>query len=73
MDVGVGSFVFSLGIVSTRSFTSDPGLSSATRIVQSLYKSLPLILLGLVRVIMVKGSEYPVSIYVRGRGNLVVD
>lgn len=61
MDVGVGSFVFSMGVVSIKSFTSLPDQSAFSRIARSLYKSLPIILLGLVRVIMVKGSEYPVS------------
>jgi phosphatidylinositol glycan class W len=63
MDMGVGSFVFSLGVVSTRAFTSTPGQSRLKKLARSLYKATPLILLGLVRVIMVKGVEYPVSIY----------
>jgi len=61
MDMGVGSFVFSLGVVSTKSFSSSPGQSRLRKLARSLYKSIPLILLGLVRVVMVKGVEYPVS------------
>lgn len=61
MDVGVGSFVFSLGVVSTKSFATDASSSSIQRLARSMYKSIPLILLGLVRVVTVKGSEYPVS------------
>jgi len=61
MDMGVGSFVFSLGVVSTRAFASTPGQSRLRKLGKSLYKATPLILLGLVRVIMVKGVEYPVS------------
>jgi len=60
MDMGVGSFVFSLGVVSTRSFASTPGQSRLRKLGKSLYKATPLILLGLVRVVMVKGVEYPV-------------
>ena len=57
MDMGVGSFVFSLGVVSTRSFASTPGQSRLRKLGKSLYKATPLVLLGLVRVIMVKGVE----------------
>lgn len=60
----MGSFVFSLGIVSTRSFTSG-GSSSALNILRltwrSIRKSSPILLLGLIRVLMVKGTDYPVS------------
>ncbi|WVF73118.1 hypothetical protein IAT40_007937 [Kwoniella sp. CBS 6097] len=79
MDVGVGSFVFSLGLISTkslsRSFPSASGLSHsrhrsrASVTVQrtsllpevfiALRKSAPTLALGLLRVIMVKGTEYP--------------
>jgi hypothetical protein len=61
MDMGVGSFVFSLGVVSTKSFSSSLGQSRLRKLARSLYKATPLILLGLVRVVMVKGVEYPVS------------
>ncbi|GAA5990615.1 hypothetical protein JCM10908_003156 [Rhodotorula pacifica] len=83
MDLGVGSFVFSLGLVSAlpllrkslslpSPISASPPVSTATRttdatsspsylrtILTSLRKSLPVIALGLVRVIMVKGVEYP--------------
>jgi hypothetical protein len=65
MDMGVGSFVFSLGVVSTRSLIPTPGQSRLRKLGKALYKATPLILLGLVRVVMVKGVEYPVSEYVR--------
>jgi phosphatidylinositol glycan class W len=58
MDVGVGSFVFSLGIVSTRNFTSER--QSGTAILKSVRAALPVLGLGMVRVVMVKGVEYPV-------------
>jgi len=64
MDVGVGSFVFSLGIVSARSFTEglSPGkpLSTPSAVFKTLRKAAPVLALGVVRVLMVKGSDYPV-------------
>ncbi|GJN88213.1 hypothetical protein Rhopal_001178-T1 [Rhodotorula paludigena] len=68
MDLGVGSFVFSLGLVAAlpllRGSTSGtaPPASPASyfaSILRSFRKSLPLIALGGVRVIMVKGVDYP--------------
>ena len=65
MDLGVGSFVFSQGIVSAIPLIKNPShvkapllpkLASVTR------KCSPLLLLGLLRTISVKGTEYPVSI-----------
>lgn len=60
MDIGVGSFVFSLGIISTRSFHHDMSLPKF--LLRNVKKSLPVIALGVVRVVMVKGVEYPVSL-----------
>ncbi|BGO89198.1 hypothetical protein NBRC10512_005968 [Rhodotorula toruloides] len=67
MDLGVGSFVFSLGLVSAlpllRSHSSSP--SARTRrsyfssVFRSIRKCLPLVALGIVRVVMVKGVDYP--------------
>lgn len=63
MDLGVGSFVFSQGLVTAIPLLKDttylhaplkPKLESVTR------KMVPIILLGLLRVILVKGTEYPV-------------
>lgn len=63
MDLGVGSFVFSLGLVSAlpllRRTDSNPYLSTIWR---SFKKCLPLVGLGLVRVVMVKGVDYPVRL-----------
>ncbi|TKA53224.1 hypothetical protein B0A53_04080 [Rhodotorula sp. CCFEE 5036] len=94
MDLGVGSFVFSLGLVSALpllrqslslpsppphlaaadySSNPPPGVSTRrngpnappppgsyrTTISTSVRKSLPVIALGMIRVIMVKGVEYP--------------
>lgn len=61
MDLGVGSFVFSLGVVSSLPLLRQteerrPYLKS---VLSSIKKALPIIALGCVRVIMVKGVEYP--------------
>lgn len=62
MDVGVGSFVFSLGIVSVRSLGHVGTTNIFVLVVQALRKSTSVLALGVVRVIMVKGTEYPVSL-----------
>ncbi|KAK2460809.1 hypothetical protein APHAL10511_007279 [Amanita phalloides] len=62
MDLGVGSFVFSQGVVSAIPILKDmsyltspavPKLLSVTR------KSFPVIVLGVVRVLLVKATDYP--------------
>ena len=63
MDLGVGSFVFSQGIVSAIQLIKDPAyLSSpvASKFISVTRKSLPIIVLGLIRVVLVKGTDYPV-------------
>lgn len=63
MDLGVGSFVFSQGVVSAIPLLKDPSYLTAPmvpKILSVLRKSLPIIFLGLVRVLFVKGTEYPV-------------
>lgn len=65
MDVGVGSFVFSLGLISARPFLAPPNSTTSKRqlwpsLLKSIKGSIPTIFLGLVRVAMVKGVEYPV-------------
>ncbi|KAF8497872.1 hypothetical protein F5888DRAFT_1827738 [Russula emetica] len=52
MDMGVGSFVFSQGIVS-----AIPVIQS--EILSVLEKSLPVLVLGLLHVVLVKGTQYP--------------
>ena len=67
MDMGVGSFVFSQGIVSAIpviQFIKHPAdLRPPLRveILSVLEKSLPVLVLGLLRVVLVKGTQYPVS------------
>lgn len=62
MDVGVGSFVFSGGVVAARPILKDrlAGKTTplGTRLYQSLRHSLPLIVLGFVRLWTVKGLDY---------------
>lgn len=64
MDLGVGSFVFSQGVVSAIPIIKSPDhLSSPLRpkIARALRKSFPMWLLGFLRLIVVKLSDYPVS------------
>ncbi|KAH7390808.1 GPI-anchored wall transfer protein 1 [Phaeosphaeria sp. MPI-PUGE-AT-0046c] len=61
MDMGVGSFVFTAGVVSVRSALKEgtgrrPALSQ--RLVTSVRHSIPLLVLGTVRLISVKGLDY---------------
>ncbi|KIJ91233.1 hypothetical protein K443DRAFT_686228 [Laccaria amethystina LaAM-08-1] len=62
MDLGVGSFVFSQGIISAIPLIKDPSYltsSLPSKLFKVIRKSLPVIFLGLVRVLLVKGTEYP--------------
>jgi phosphatidylinositol glycan class W len=65
MDLGVGSFVFSQGVVSAIPILKDPAYltsSPTPKILRTVKKAIPLVLLGFIRVIMVKGVEYPVCV-----------
>ncbi|KAL1666236.1 GWT1-domain-containing protein [Schizophyllum commune] len=62
MDVGVGSFVFAAGIVSALPILKDPPYLRAPtlpKVLSVARKAAPIIALGLVRVALVKGTEYP--------------
>jgi glucosaminylphosphatidylinositol acyltransferase len=67
MDMGVGAFVFSQGIVSATPIIEfikypahlRPPLASEIKSV--IGKTLPVLILGLVRVVLVKSTQYPVS------------
>lgn len=67
MDIGVGSFVFSQGIVSAIpviqfvKYPADLRPPLRSEILSVLEKSLPVLVLGLLRVVLVKGTQYPVS------------
>ncbi|KAK4503447.1 hypothetical protein PRZ48_004362 [Zasmidium cellare] len=61
MDVGVGSFVFAAGIVAARQQLKEQHSatrSMVNRLKQSLRHSLPLFVLGIVRLLSVKGLDY---------------
>ena len=62
MDVGVGSFVFSAGVVSARPILKSPvekkRPSIFTDLVISLKHAIPLLVLGVVRLYSVKGLDY---------------
>ena len=65
MDLGVGSFVFSAGVVSARSIlkarsstSKVPSASFASRFLSSVRHSVPLLILGLIRLYSVKGLDY---------------
>jgi len=62
MDVGVGSFVFSAGVVAARPILKEQlegrSLALGTRSYQSLRHSLPLLILGFIRLYTVKGLDY---------------
>lgn len=64
MDLGVGSFVFSQGIVSAIPLVRDPRYLTGPfvpKLFNVTRKCLPIIALGVIRVLLVKGTEYPVS------------
>jgi glucosaminylphosphatidylinositol acyltransferase len=62
MDLGVGSFVFSAGVVSARSLHKDNGSgvrpNVAIRLLTAIRHSIPLIILGIIRLVSVKGLDY---------------
>ncbi|KAJ7777529.1 GWT1-domain-containing protein [Mycena maculata] len=62
MDLGVGSFVFSNGVVSAIPLLKDPRHLTAPmfpKVRAVVGKTLPIIALGVIRVLLVKGTEYP--------------
>ena len=63
MDLVVGSFVFSQGVVSAIQIIKDPAYLTSpvvSKFIRVTRKSLPIIFLGCIRVILVKGTDYPV-------------
>lgn len=62
MDVGVGSFVFSAGVVAARPVLKEKMAGETTplgtRLYQSMRHSAPLLVLGLIRLYSVKGLDY---------------
>lgn len=62
MDVGVGSFVFSAGVVGARPVLKERAEGKTTplaqRLVYSMRHSFPLLVLGVIRLLSVKGLDY---------------
>ncbi|KAI0976552.1 GWT1-domain-containing protein [Xylaria arbuscula] len=62
MDLGVGSFVFSAGVVAARPLLKERAENRTAplsqRLIHSMRHSLPLLVLGVVRLISVKGLDY---------------
>lgn len=62
MDLGVGSFVYSAGVVGARSVLKEraegKSVALTQRLVRSFRHSLPLFILGFVRLLSVKGLDY---------------
>ncbi|KAI1294507.1 Glucosaminyl phosphatidylinositol (GlcN-PI) nositol acylation protein [Mortierella claussenii] len=58
MDLGVGSFVFSSGVVSARGYLKKETLPFTTQMMIALRTSIPLLALGLGRYISTKGVDY---------------
>ena len=63
MDLGDGSFVFSKGVASAIQLIKDPAYLTSTvtsKFIRATRKSLPIIVLGLICLILLKGIDYPV-------------
>lgn len=62
MDLGVGSFVFSAGVVGARPVLKERAEGKTTplhrRLLSSLRHSFPLLVLGVIRLLSVKGLDY---------------
>ncbi|KAH9893065.1 GWT1-domain-containing protein [Xylariomycetidae sp. FL2044] len=62
MDVGVGSFVFSAGVVAARPVLRERAEGRTTplhqRLIYSMRHSFPLLVLGVIRLVSVKGLDY---------------
>lgn len=62
MDIGVGAFVFSAGVVAARPVLKERAQGHGTplfrRLLYSMRHSLPLLVLGVIRLLSVKGLDY---------------
>lgn len=64
MDMGVGSFVFSMGLVNSRSIIKQKLSNSKSSqkygnlVVSNIKKSIPMLVIGFIRFLSVKGLEY---------------
>ena len=63
MDLSVGSFVFSQSVVYAIQLIEDPAYLTSpvvSKFIRVIHKSLPIIVLSLILVILVKGTNHPV-------------
>lgn len=64
MDLGVGSFVFSSGLVSARTLLKNEYLEKtdtlSQRLIKSLRSSVALLVMGFIRLALTKGADYHV-------------
>ncbi|KAI9318449.1 GWT1-domain-containing protein [Dichotomocladium elegans] len=58
MDVGVGSVVFSSGIVSSRAYLPKETSSHWAALYKSMRSALPILILGFLRLVLTKGVDY---------------
>ncbi|KAF9439089.1 Glucosaminyl phosphatidylinositol (GlcN-PI) nositol acylation protein [Entomortierella beljakovae] len=58
MDLGVGSFVFSSGVVSARGYLKKETMPFMKQMMLALRTSIPLLILGFVRFVTTKGVDY---------------
>jgi len=77
MDLGVGSFVFSSGLVSSRAVLKElhafqqaqakgvqyTPISAAKRVSATIRSAVPLFVLGIIRLATVKGTDYAVWLH----------
>ncbi|KAG7448680.1 GWT1-domain-containing protein [Guyanagaster necrorhizus] len=62
MDLGVGAFVFSQGVISAIPLIKSPAYLASpvlSKLATTIRKVFPILVLGIVRVLLVKGTEYP--------------
>ncbi|KAK0452461.1 GWT1-domain-containing protein [Armillaria borealis] len=62
MDLGVGAFVFSQGVISAIPLVKSPAYLASpvlSKLLVTIRKVFPVMVLGIVRVLLVKGTEYP--------------
>ncbi|KAI0265345.1 GWT1-domain-containing protein [Gloeopeniophorella convolvens] len=62
MDLGVGAFVFAQGVGSARALVHDASYARrplAPKLAHAARRSAPVLALGLARVLLVKGTQYP--------------
>ena len=59
MDLGVGSFVFSLGLTSSQPFLRNLRTTRKTTFPEALRRSAAVLVLGYIRILSVKGTDYP--------------